>query len=207
MSYVVVLAVVVGVGIAGSVLGVLLGVSAPWWAWSVLAATVIGLVWFRRAAKAIDARLITLTEARYELQFWDFGDLRLHFPSLLMREDNSLDGDEWLRLYAVRRRTDGVWERRLNDGAPILMNRRLQRALKDLDPDDHSRDEEFDAEVTAWQAFGDGTVEMAYQRFIHAQDVPVDDSIDEKWTKEADEFEKKEQAREAKYRQAKAPPI
>jgi hypothetical protein len=48
---------------------------------------------------------------------------------------------------------------------------------------------------------------MAYQRFIHAQDVPVDDSIDEKWTKEADEFEKKEQAREAKYRQAKAPPI
>lgn len=214
MSYVVVLVVVVGVGIGGSVLGALVGVTAPWWAWSILAAAVIGLAWFRRAAKAIDARVKALTEARYELQFWDFTysgegmyqSERIHFPSLLMRENNVAGGDQWLRLYAVRRRADGVWERRLNDGASILMNRRVQRSVNRLDPDDHSRDKEFDAEATTWRAFNDGTVEMAYQRFLHAQDVTVNDSIDEKWTKEADEFEKKEEAREAKYREPKAPP-
>ena len=206
MAYLVLLALVVGAGIGGSVLGELLGVSAPWWAWSILAAAVIGLAWLRGVARAIDARLKALTDARNELQFWDFSssgeasdhDERIHFPSLLMREHNVVGGDEWLWLYRVHRRADGVWERRLNDGAPILKNRRVQRTLKGLAPDDHSRDEEFDAEVTAWQAFGDGTVEMAYQRFIHAQDVLVNDAIDEEWTKEADEFEKEEQAREAK---------
>jgi hypothetical protein len=214
MSYLVALVVVVGVGLCGSVLGTLLGVSAPWWAWSILAAAVTGLAWYRSVAKAIDARLEAQTEARDELQFWEFRyraedysqSESIHFPSLLMREHNVSFGDESLRLYAVRRRADGVWERRLNDGAPILTNRRVERILNSLDPDDHSRDKEFDAEVTAWQAFGDGTVEMAYQRFIHAQDVTVKDSINEKWTKEAEEFEEKAQARDAKFRDAVAQP-
>jgi hypothetical protein len=181
---------VLAAGIAGKHLGGYVGLPAPWWAWSLLTAVVVGLNWTFRVGSSLADLLKERTDARAKLQFCG----GVHFPSLLMRE--SFSGSR-LRIYDVRRTLDGIWERRLYTSAgSILMNRRRQRLDFNLPPGDRTRDEEFDNAAKKWEAFGEFWLETGFQRFIHAQDVPINDDIADLWLKEADDIEKEEKARE-----------
>jgi hypothetical protein len=179
---------ILAAGIAGKHLGGYVGLPAPWWAWSLLTAVVVGLNWTFHAGSSLGHLFNERTEARAKLQFCG----GVHFPSLLMRESV----EHWLRIYDVRRSHAGVWERRIHAHGSILMNRRHQRLEADLPPGDGTRDEEFDEAARKWEPFGDFWLETGFQRFIHAQDVPINDDIADLWLKEADDREKKEKAHE-----------
>ncbi|HEY6476356.1 MAG TPA: hypothetical protein VI456_07210 [Polyangia bacterium] len=165
----------------------------------------IGLAWALRLARTLDAQRKELMDERRELQYWDltvsgdgyYSSQRLHFPNLLLRE-SSASGDITFTLYDVRRKPDGVWERCLHDGASVLMHRRYRRIMGRLAHDEHTRDREFDADAKTVRHFASLEIEIAYQRFIHAQDVPIVDAetIIEAWEKEADEAEQRERKRE-----------
>jgi hypothetical protein len=100
---------------------------------------------------------------RIELQWFEPSDAhRLHFPSMLMMY-SALD-DYYVRLYALRRTADGTWQRRPTE-------RSHEVEVKEM----HAVEDWWDLQkaLPEWKTMEDPRIEVAYQRFIHAQDVVI----------------------------------
>jgi hypothetical protein len=101
-------------------------------------------------------------ERRFELQWFDEDYGKIHFPSMLMLY-RSMD-DYYLRLYALRRAADGTWHHRLT-------SRSHEAEVKEMRPVEEWWDRQ--RAMPEWKPIEDPRIEVAYQRFVHAQDVAI----------------------------------
>jgi hypothetical protein len=99
----------------------------------------------------------------------------VHFPSMVMREKIYGDGSDTRRFYDVKRTGDATWEYRMTD---FTFHRKLKYAR---DYPFVADAEKIEAAGNPWLPLNDASIESAYQRFIHAADVPV---IYEHWRQE-----------------------
>jgi hypothetical protein len=122
-------------------------------------------------------------QARVDLQFWEAdlapgetecgSSIEVHFPSMLMKSTFwNVDGADTLRVFHVRRQADGTWEMRMTAESYDIECRNSQDV-------GYTKEELEALEKTGrdWRPLRAevGSLETAYQRFIHAQDVPITD--------------------------------
>lgn len=137
-------------GTPGLIIAIALGAS-----WAIRDARRILQVW----ARLEDQR----REARYELQWFDeFVESRLHFPTMLLRWHASEDVD--MSLYNVRRNGDGTWQRQITSRSHEVWVKQMYPVERWWEKQQEERE---------WEELYSAQVEVAYQRFIHAQDVPI----------------------------------
>jgi len=147
-----------------------------WWQTAGLA--LVGGLFVQKVLKGREEKQAALRG----LQFWYSEDeeWRVHFPSMLLLE---LSGTS--PVFNVRRRSDGIWERIITSDSQDITLETL-RAEMEGSPNSvtasHLRHYE---EAGDWHPMGwaSPTLETAYQRFIHAQGVPIEpvQELKERW--------------------------
>jgi hypothetical protein len=140
---------------------------------------------------SVAKRLITAAEKRrqerIDLQFWDAdlapgetevgSDIQVHFPSMLMKSTFwSVAGGDSLRLFHVRRKGDATWETKMTSESYDMEYRERRHRVECGSVAYTKADlEKFEKAGLEWQPIDaeHGSLETAYQRFIHAQNVPI----------------------------------
>lgn len=134
-------------------------------------------------------------EQRYELQFWEkherpndecWMSMGIHFPTMLLRyKFDCIGGPNSLRLKHVKRNSDGSWDMRYTDRSWLIEYNDQQHNLASLssgirdmfESDIKERLKKMEQEGNIWVTmdpyFFDGSLETAYQRFIHTPDIPI----------------------------------
>ena len=167
--------------------------------WVVIAVGVCIVWWYLSARQRSEQQK---RDELYELQFWEpdddddtpndvFVSMTVHFPSMLLRYRFASMGLDTYRLYLLRRRGDGEWER-------MFTHESFECELEDKRSSIFQKDElaTLEKEGNVWRTINVPTMETAYQRFIHAQGVPVV-NVAADWKAE----EAKTHARERKQRE------
>lgn len=156
------------------------------WLWSLLGLLPIYIA-YRQAKKSRDTK-----KAMIGLQFWsrdfphddDPDDPRIHitvhFPSMLLYYRALAATWDKLRLFHIQRKADGAWEMKLTDRSWAMDLKQKEHVVSSgtaIFMEDAKKElARMKVEGNRWIPMGywqDSSLEIAYQRFVHAKEVPL----------------------------------